>query len=97
MVNTICKPPSFKIRPLANHFVKLTNYMTEESEHYVDRPRLHKLPTTLLDLEYEGTNHPRPHWIQNPAHKISILQGLSYSERSPRSTLPKQSTSRDFS
>jgi hypothetical protein len=25
--------------------------MTEESEHYMDRPRVHKSPATSLDLE----------------------------------------------
>jgi hypothetical protein len=39
MANTICKPPSFKIRSLANHFTEPTNYTTEESEHYMDYPQ----------------------------------------------------------
>jgi hypothetical protein len=34
-----------------NNFVKLTKYMTEESEHYTVRPKVHKSPVTLLDLE----------------------------------------------
>jgi hypothetical protein len=56
MANTICKSPIFKIRPLANHFAKLTIYTTEESEHYTDYP--------------QGTYYLRPHWIQNPkVHK----------------------------
>jgi hypothetical protein len=43
-------------KSLANHFAKLTKYMTEESEHYMDYPRV---PIYL-----------RPHWIQNPkVHK----------------------------
>jgi hypothetical protein len=67
-------------------------------------------PTTLLDPEPEGTSHLRPFGIQNPkVHKSPVtslgpepdtqdklLQGLSYSERSPRPTLPKQGMSRDF-
>jgi hypothetical protein len=57
MGNAICKPPSHKIRSLANHFAKSTKYMTEESEHYMDHPRLHKLPMTLSDLESKGTSH----------------------------------------
>jgi hypothetical protein len=55
MANIICKPPIFKIRSLANHFVKSTKYMTEESEHYMDHPKLRKLPMTSLDPESEGT------------------------------------------
>jgi hypothetical protein len=55
MANSICKPPSFKTRSLANHFAKSTKYMTEESEHYMDHPKLRKLPMTLLGLESEGT------------------------------------------
>jgi hypothetical protein len=34
-----------------NNFVKATKYMTEESEHYTGRPKVHKSPATLLDLE----------------------------------------------
>jgi hypothetical protein len=33
-------PTSYKIRSLANHFAKTTKYMTEESEHYIDHPKL---------------------------------------------------------
>jgi hypothetical protein len=29
--------------------------MTEESEHYIDHPKLHKLPMTSVDPESEGT------------------------------------------
>jgi hypothetical protein len=36
---------------LTNHFVKTTKYMTEESEHYMDRPKVHKLHATSLDPE----------------------------------------------
>jgi hypothetical protein len=34
-----------------NNFVKATKYMIEESEHYNSRPKVHKSPATLLDLE----------------------------------------------
>jgi hypothetical protein len=30
--------------------------MTEESEHYIDHPKVHKSPATLLDPESEGTH-----------------------------------------
>jgi hypothetical protein len=56
MANTFASPAYFKIRPLVNHFAKLTNYMIEESEDYTDYP--------------QGTYCLRPHWIQNPkVHK----------------------------
>jgi hypothetical protein len=49
---------------LIDKFVKSTKYMTEESEHYMDHPKVHKLPTTLLDPEPEThdkhTTRPRP-------------------------------------
>jgi hypothetical protein len=31
--------------------VKSTKYMTEESEHYMDLPKVHKSPATSLDPE----------------------------------------------
>jgi hypothetical protein len=38
--------------------------MTEESEHYMDRPKVHKSPTTSLDPEPDTrdkqTTRPRP-------------------------------------
>jgi hypothetical protein len=38
--------------------------MTEESEHYMDRPKVHKSPATSLDPEpdtqYKYTTRPRP-------------------------------------
>jgi hypothetical protein len=33
-------PTSYKIWSLANHFAKSTKYMTEESERYMDHPKL---------------------------------------------------------
>jgi hypothetical protein len=56
MANTICKPPptSYKIRSLVNHFAKTAKYMTEESERYMDHPKVHKSPTILLDPESKG-------------------------------------------
>jgi hypothetical protein len=36
---------------LTNQFVKTTKYMIEESEHYMDRPKVHKSPATSLDPE----------------------------------------------
>jgi hypothetical protein len=86
-------------------------YMTEESEHYMDHLRI-QVVYDLIGSRIQGcipaydlvgsrtrryTSRVRPHWVQNPAHKINILQGLSYSERSRRPTLPKQGMSRDFS
>jgi hypothetical protein len=34
-----------------NNFIKMSNYMTEESEHYTGRLKVHKSPATLLDPE----------------------------------------------
>jgi hypothetical protein len=31
----------------------MTKYMTEESEHYMDRPKVHKLHATSLDPELD--------------------------------------------
>jgi hypothetical protein len=44
-------PTSHLFRSLTNHFVKTTKYMTEESEHYMDRSKIHKSPATSLDPE----------------------------------------------
>jgi hypothetical protein len=44
-------PKSYQFRSLTNNFVKTTKYMTEESEHYTDRPKVHKSPATLLNPE----------------------------------------------
>jgi hypothetical protein len=51
-------PTSYKIRSLANHFAKMTKYMIEESEHYMDHLNV--------------TSHLRPHWIQNPRGRIGL-------------------------
>jgi hypothetical protein len=40
MTNTVCKPPYHINQSLANHFAKSTKYMTEESAHYMDHPKL---------------------------------------------------------
>jgi hypothetical protein len=41
MANTISQAPiSYNIRSLVNHFAKSTKYMTEESKHYMDLPKL---------------------------------------------------------
>jgi hypothetical protein len=42
---------SHSFKSLTNHLVKPTKYMTEESEHYMDHPKVHKSPATLLDPE----------------------------------------------
>jgi hypothetical protein len=57
--------------------------MTEESEHYMDRLMVHKSHVKSLDPEHDTQDN--------------ILQNLGHPEQSPRPTLPKQSTSRDFS
>jgi hypothetical protein len=44
-------PTSHQFRSLTNHFVKTTKNMTEESEHYMDRPKVHKSPATSFDPE----------------------------------------------
>jgi hypothetical protein len=118
-------PTSYKIRSLANHFAKSTKYVTKESEHYMEHPRIHNRlrpyriqnprvhsclrlyqiqnPRVLAAYDLTGSrirryiSRLRPHWIQNPAHKINILQDLGHQEQSPRPTLTKQSTSRYFS
>jgi hypothetical protein len=63
--------------------------------------KIHDITWTTYDLTGSRirryTSCRRPHLVQNPAHKINVLQGLSYSDRSPRPTLPKQGMSRDFS
>jgi hypothetical protein len=66
-----------------NNFITLTKYMTEESEHYTVRPKVHKSPVTLLDLE--------------PGKKYNITEDLVYLDHSLRCTPLQQSTSQDFS
>jgi hypothetical protein len=78
--------------------------MTEESEHYMDHPKVYKLSTTLLDRETKGTQPPTT--LLDPESegtqvtcdligsrtcdkKTNILQGLCYLEQSPRPTLLK--------
>jgi hypothetical protein len=53
--------------------------MTEESEHYMDRPKVHKSPATSLDPE--------------PDTQDNKLQGLGHPDQSQQPTLPKQSMS----
>jgi hypothetical protein len=49
-------PTSYLFRSLTNHFVKSTKYMTEDSEHYMDRSKVHKSPATSLDPEPDTQN-----------------------------------------
>jgi hypothetical protein len=51
MANTFASPHVTLIRSLTNLFAKSTKYMTEESEHYMDHPKVHKSPATSLDPE----------------------------------------------
>jgi hypothetical protein len=41
-------PTLYLFRSLTSHLVKTTKHMTEESEHYMDRSKVHKSPTTSL-------------------------------------------------
>jgi hypothetical protein len=50
--------------------------MTEESEHYMDYPRVPTAYDLIGSRIGRYTSHLRPHWIQNLTHKINILQGL---------------------
>jgi hypothetical protein len=55
----------------------------------IQNPRVHATYDLTGSRIRRYTSRLRPHWVQNPAHKINILQGLSYLERSLRPTLPK--------